>query len=91
MSWVALFLTLTLAAVAATIVQGLADSRNTAFAWAGLIFGFLGLVVMSWPPGLTSFECSETALLTHKALWRSELASMTSLPAAPPAQLSLFG
>lgn len=47
--------------------------------------------LMSWPPGLTSFECSETALLTHKALWRSELASMTSLPAAPPAQLSLFG
>jgi hypothetical protein len=47
--------------------------------------------LMSWPPGLTSFECSETALRTHKALWRSELASMTSLPAAPPAQLSLFG
>jgi len=47
--------------------------------------------LMSWPPGLTSFECSETALLTHKALWRSELALMTSLPAAPPAQLSLFG
>lgn len=47
--------------------------------------------LMSWPPGLTSFECSETALLTHKALWRSELASMTLLPAAPPAQLSLFG
>lgn len=47
--------------------------------------------LMSWPPGLTSFECSETALRTHKALWRSELALMTSLPAAPPAQLSLFG
>lgn len=47
--------------------------------------------LMSWPPGLTSFECSETALLTHKALWRSELACMTSLPAAAPAQLSLFG
>lgn len=47
--------------------------------------------LMSWPPGLTSFDCSETALQTHKAAWRSELASMTSLPAAPPAQLSLFG
>lgn len=47
--------------------------------------------LMSWPPGLTSFDCSETALLTHKAAWRSELASMTSLPAGPPAQLSLFG
>ena len=47
--------------------------------------------LMSWPPGLTSFACSETALSTHKALWRSELALMTSLPAAPPAQLSLFG
>ena len=47
--------------------------------------------LMSWPPGLTSFDCSETALRTHKAAWRSELALMTSLPAAPPAQLSLFG
>ena len=46
--------------------------------------------LMSWPPGLTSFDCSETALRTHRAAWRSELASMTSLPAAPPAQLSLF-
>lgn len=47
--------------------------------------------LMSWPPGLTNFACSETALQTHRAAWRSELASMTSLPAAPPAQLSLFG
>lgn len=47
--------------------------------------------LMSWPPGSTSFECSATALRTHKAAWRSELASMTSLPEAPPAQLSLFG
>jgi hypothetical protein len=47
--------------------------------------------LMSWPPGLTSFDCSETALRTHREAWRSELASMTSLPAAPPAQLSLFG
>lgn len=47
--------------------------------------------LMSWPPGLTSFDCSETALRMHKEAWRSELASMTSLPAAPPAQLSLFG
>lgn len=47
--------------------------------------------LMSWPPGLTSFDCSETALRMHRAAWRSELASMTSLPAAPPAQLSLFG
>lgn len=46
--------------------------------------------LMSWPPGLTSFECSETALRTHRALWRSELSSM-NLPAAPPAQLTLFG
>lgn len=47
--------------------------------------------LMSWPPGLTSFDCSETALRTHKEAWRSELASMTSLPKAPPAQLALFG
>lgn len=46
--------------------------------------------LMSWPPGLTSYACSEMALQTHKADWRSELASMTSLPSGPPAQLSLF-
>lgn len=46
--------------------------------------------LMSWPPGLTSFECSETALQRHRALWRSELSRLT-LPPAPPAQLSLFG
>jgi hypothetical protein len=45
--------------------------------------------LMSWPPGLTSFACSETALRTHKALWRSELSSTTSRRVAP-AQLSFF-
>ena len=46
--------------------------------------------LMGWPPGLTSFACSETASRTHKARWRSELSLMVS-HVAPPAQLSLFG
>lgn len=46
--------------------------------------------LMAWPPGLTSCDCSATAWQTHVAAWRSELSRLT-LPAAPPAQLSLFG
>lgn len=46
--------------------------------------------LMGWPPGLTSFECSETASSIWRARMRSALSQLTS-PAAPPAQLSLFG
>jgi hypothetical protein len=45
--------------------------------------------LMSWPPGSTSFDSSETASRIHAAHWRSEL-SRLSFPAAPPAQLSLW-
>lgn len=45
--------------------------------------------LMAWPPGSTSFACSETAWRTHAELWRSEI-SRLSFPAAPPAQLGLF-
>jgi hypothetical protein len=46
--------------------------------------------LMGWPPGLTSFACSETASSTWRARMRSALSQLTS-HAAPPAQLSLFG
>lgn len=46
--------------------------------------------LMGWPPGLTSFACSETASSIWKARMRSALWQLTS-HAAPPAQLSLFG
>jgi hypothetical protein len=46
--------------------------------------------LMGWPPGLTSFVCSETASSIWKARMRSALWSL-SLPQGPPAQLSLFG
>ncbi len=46
--------------------------------------------LMGWPPGWTSFGCSETAFSHFKADMRSALSRLTS-HAAPPAQLSLFG
>lgn len=46
--------------------------------------------LMGWPPGLTSFECSETASAIFRARMRSALSQLTLRP-APPAQLSLFG
>lgn len=46
--------------------------------------------LMAWPPGSTSFACSETASQTHRAHWRSVI-SQLSLPPARPAQLALFG
>lgn len=47
--------------------------------------------LMGWPPGLTSFECSETASSIWRERSRSALLQLASPPAAPPAQLSLFG
>lgn len=46
--------------------------------------------LMGWPPGLTSFECSETASSTWRARMRCALSQLPSHD-APPAQLSLFG
>lgn len=46
--------------------------------------------LMGWPPGLTSFACSETAWSNWRERMRSELLGMT-LHVAPPAQLALFG
>jgi hypothetical protein len=46
--------------------------------------------LMGWPPGLTSFACSETAWSNWRARMRSELSRM-SLHRAPPEQLTLFG
>lgn len=46
--------------------------------------------LMGWPPGLTSFECSETASSIWRARMRSALLSL-DLADAPPAQLSLWG
>lgn len=46
--------------------------------------------LMGWPPGLTSFACSETASLIWRARMRSALSQLTS-HAAPPAQPDLFG
>ena len=43
--------------------------------------------LMGWPPGLTSFACSETASLIWQARMRSALLQLTYRP-APPAQLS---
>lgn len=45
--------------------------------------------LMGWPPGLTSFECSETASSIWKARMRFALSQLILQP-APPAQLSLF-
>lgn len=45
--------------------------------------------LMGWPPGLTSFECSETASSIWRARMRSALSQLT-LRDAPAAQLSLF-
>lgn len=47
--------------------------------------------LMGWPPGWTSFECSEMAWCRYRALLRSELSRTASPPAAPPPQLDLFG
>lgn len=46
--------------------------------------------LMGWPPGLTSFECSETASSIWRERMRSALSQLTLRP-APPAQLSLWG
>lgn len=47
-------------------------------------------VLMGWPPGWTTFGCSETALSLWRRRMRSALSLLTS-HAAPPAQLNLFG
>jgi hypothetical protein len=46
--------------------------------------------LMGWPPGLTSFACSEMASSIWRERMRSALSQLTS-HAAPPAQLNLFG
>lgn len=47
--------------------------------------------LMGWPAGWTLFECSATELSRFKRRMRSELSRLVSPPAAPPAQLNLFG
>jgi hypothetical protein len=47
--------------------------------------------LMGWPPGWTSFACSETALSRWRQHMRSALSARDCTPAAPPAQISLFG
>ena len=52
--------------------------------------------LMGWPHGWTllawtEFACSETELSRFKQRMRSALSSIALPPAAPPAQLALFG
>jgi len=47
--------------------------------------------LMGWPPGWTSYECSEMALCLWKADMQSALSSMPSPPVGQPQQLGLFG
>ena len=52
--------------------------------------------LMGWPPGWTSIvstdcACSETELSLYRQRMRSELSALALPPAAPPAQLALFG
>jgi len=47
--------------------------------------------LMGWPPGWTSYECSEMALSLWKADMQSALSSMPSPPKAQAPQLDLWG
>jgi hypothetical protein len=48
------------------------------------------LWLMGWPPGWTSFACSETALSLYRQRLRSELLSLGLPRSAPPAQTLLL-